>query len=97
MNLSVEVLRKVIEISEEKDMPIQMDYYRRSFEGPLEKRVFIGVRKKEGMNDEKMLIKSEEEYTSPIKNMYKIQNEYIILTENTIYIVSNQIKGRPIK
>jgi hypothetical protein len=36
---------------------------------------------------EKLLVKNEEEYTSPIAKIYKVENEYIIETENSLYIV----------
>ena len=42
-------------------------------------------------NEEKLLVKSEEEYTSPISKIYKVEKEYIIITENSIYIVSADI------
>jgi hypothetical protein len=41
---------------------------------------------------EKILYKNGDEHTSPIKNTYKVGNEYIIVTENTIYIVSANTK-----
>ena len=37
------------------------------------KKVLIGVRE----NQEKLLVKSEDEYTSPISKIYKIETEYI--------------------
>ena len=37
---------------------------------------------------EKIIYKNNEEHTSPIKNTYKVNNEYLVVTENTIYIVS---------
>ena len=37
---------------------------------------------------EKIIYKNNEEHTSPIKNTYKVGNEYLVVTENTIYIVS---------
>ena len=37
---------------------------------------------------DKILYKSNEEHTSPIKNTYKVDNEYLVVTENTIYILS---------
>ena len=42
-----------------------------------DKEVLIGVRDTE----EKLLVKSEE-YTSPINKIYKVEQEYIIITEN---------------
>ena len=39
-----------------------------------ENKVLIGVRE----NGEKLLVKSEDEYTSPIEKIYKVEGEYII-------------------
>ena len=38
---------------------------------------------------DKILYKSNEEHTSPIKNTYKVDNDYLVVTENTIYILSS--------
>lgn len=70
------------------DKPIMLDYWTDS----CDKEVLIGVRE----NGEKLLVKSEEEYTSPISKIYKVEEEYIILTENSIYIVSNDIPNKRI-
>ena len=37
-------------------------------------------------DSEKLLVKSEEEYTSPVSKIYKVETEYIIVTENSIYV-----------
>jgi len=58
----------------------------------LSKKALIGVRN----NNDKLLVKSEEEYTSPIKKLYKIKTEYIVMTENSIYLVDAQIQSRKI-
>ena len=71
-----------------EDRPIMLDYWSQS----IEKKVIIGVKE----NGEKLLVKSEEEYTSPIGKIFKIESEYIILTENSIYIVSADIPSRKI-
>ena len=39
---------------------------------------------------EKIIYKNNEEHTSPIKNIYKVGNEYLVVTENTIYIISSK-------
>jgi hypothetical protein len=70
------------------DKPIMLDYWPSS----LEKKVLIGVRD----NGEKLLVKSEDEYTSPIVKIYKVENSYIILTENSLYIVSADIPNKKI-
>ena len=58
----------------------------------LEKAVSIGVRE----NGEKLLVKSEDEYTSPIKNIYSVDECYIICSENSIYVTSNIIPKKRI-
>ena len=47
-------------------------------------------------DNEKLLVRNEEEYTSPISKIYKSDDEYIILTENSIYLVSAYIPSRRI-
>jgi len=42
--------------------------------------------------DDKIVFKNEDEHTSPITNTFKCENEYIIITENTIYIISADTK-----
>ena len=71
-----------------EDKPILMDYWTAS----LEKKALIGVKE----NNEKLLVKSEDEYTSTIAKFYKSAGEYIIITENSIYIVSSEIPSRKI-
>jgi len=70
------------------DKPIMLDYWNDS----LEKTVLIGVKE----NQEKLLVKSEEEYTSPIVKIYKTGSEYIIATENSIYLVDVEIPTKRI-
>ena len=43
-----------------------------------------------------LLVKSEEEYTSPVSKIYKVESEYIIITENSIYVVSSDIPTKRI-
>ncbi len=71
------------------DKPILLDYWTAS----LEKKALIGAKEATG---EKLLVKSEEEYTSSIAKFYKSGTEYIVITENSIYIVSNDIPTRKI-
>ena len=71
-----------------EDKPIQMDYWTNS----LDKTVLIGVKD----NKEKLLVKSEEEYTSPVSKIFKVGKEYIIMTENSIYIVDVEIPTKRI-
>ena len=70
------------------DKPIMMDYWTAS----LDKKALIGAKE----SGEKLLVKSEEEYTSGIVKFYKSGTEYIVITENSLYIVSNEIPTRKI-
>ena len=71
-----------------EDKPILLDYWTAS----LDKKALIGLRE----SGEKLLVKSEDEYTSPISKFYKSANDYIIITENSIYLVSSDISSRKI-
>ena len=71
-----------------EDKPIMLDYWTAS----CDKDILIGVRE----GGEKLLVKSEEEYTSPVSKIYKVESEYIIITENSIYIVSSEIPTKRI-
>ena len=69
-----------------------MDYWMDSYgDSPS---VLIGVRNNE--TEEKLLVRSNEEYTSPISKIFKVNQEYIIVTENSIYVVSTQIPTKRI-
>jgi hypothetical protein len=65
-----------------EDKPIMMDYWTAS----LEKKALIGVKE----NNEKLLVKSEEEYTSTIGKFYKSAGEYIIIP--TLYFNLQQVQ-----
>lgn len=77
-------MAQAAKIAIEQDRPIYLDYYNDS----LEKKCCIGVR-----DSEKMLVKSDTEYTSPIASIMRLKEEkvYIVLTENSLYIVSAEI------
>ena len=81
-------LKHACKIAIVEDKPIIMDYWSAS----LDNKALIGIRD----NKEKLLVKSEEEYTSPISKFYKSSSEYIIVTENSIYLVSSDIPNRNI-
>jgi len=85
---SNQCLQHVVKISVVDDKPIMLDYWTNS----QDNKVLIGVRE----NGEKLLVKSEDEYTSPIEKIYKVEGEYIIVTENSLYIVSNKIATKRI-
>jgi hypothetical protein len=72
-----------------EDKPIMLDYWTNS----LDEKALVGVKE----TGEKLLVKTEEEYTSTIVKFYKSGSEYIVITENSIYIVSNTIPSRKIR
>lgn len=78
-----------------QDKPILLDYFADSYTG----KAIIG---EDPEVKEKMLVKSNEEFTSQIQNVYKIPSgqgdafDYIVLTENSIYIVSGKMAKRRI-
>ena len=85
---SSQCLQHAVKIAIVEDRPIMMDYWTNS----VDKSVLIGVRE----DGEKLLVKSEDEYTSPIAKIFKVEEEYIIITENSLYIVSASIPTKRI-
>tara|TARA_Y100000389_G_C17039377_1_gene307350 strand:- start:135 stop:419 length:285 start_codon:yes stop_codon:yes gene_type:complete len=39
--------------------------------------------------EDKIIYKNDDEHTSPIMNTFKCNNEFLVVTENTIYVVSS--------
>lgn len=78
-----------LKIAIDEDRPIMMDYWADS----LEKKVVIIVQTE---TKEKFLVKSDEEYTSPIVEIKRWMTDFIVKTENSIYIVSSDIAVKPI-
>jgi hypothetical protein len=81
---SATVMAAAAKIAIDQDRPIYLDYYNDS----IEKKCCIGVQE-----TTKFLVKSDTEYTSPIESISRIKedNVYIVLTENSLYIVSAEI------
>ena len=85
----IKTLQNAAKLSIVEDKPIVLDYWVQS----IEKSVMIGIRE----DGKKMLIKSTEEYTSYIEKVYRIAGkDYIIMTENSIYIVDINIPTRKV-
>jgi len=82
---SATVLLRAAQVSIDEDKPLYFDYYRDS----LEKKCCIGVQ-----GTTKYLVKSNEEYTSTIQTVFKCDTCYIVMTENSLYVVD---AGIPIK
>ena len=76
-------LMKAAELCMKLDKPLQLDYYALS----VQKLCKIGIEE-----EQKVLWKSQDEHTSPIKTVLKIENEngcdLLLETMNTIYVVS---------
>ncbi len=81
-------LQHVAKLAIIEDKPVMLDYWA----GSCDKEVLIGVRE----SGEKLIVKSEDEYTSPISKIYKVSAEYIIVTENSIYVISSEVDTKRI-
>jgi len=84
----VNTLQNAAKLSIIEDKPVMLDYWTNS----LDKTVLIGVKD----SGEKLLVKSEDEYTSPVAKIYKVGKEYIVVTENSIYLVDVEIPTKRI-
>ena len=84
------VLLQAAKLAMAQDKPIQLDYYADTVTG----KAFMG---EDSDTKEKMLVKSAEEFTSLIQKVYKVGDDYIILTENSLYIASGKIQKRRIQ
>jgi hypothetical protein len=82
-------LKHAARIAIEQDKPIMLDYYNDTREG----RAFLG---EDATTKEKMLVRSEEEYTSLIQKIFKVGEDFITITENSIYIISGGTKKKTI-
>jgi hypothetical protein len=81
-------MKHLSKLSIEHDKPIMLDYWKPS----ISKEAVIGVRE----SGEKMLVKSEEEYTSPIAKVFKVESDFIVMTENSLYCVCAAIPTKRI-
>jgi len=86
---SAQALSHAARIAIQQDKAIMLDYYTSSTDG----HAYMG---EDTETKEKMLIKSKEEFTSLIQKVYKVQEDFIVLTENSIYIISGKIQKRRI-
>jgi hypothetical protein len=85
------VLVQAAKLAMAQDKPILLDYYAHTHSGAA----FMG--EDGGESKEKMLVKSAEEFTSLIQKTYKVGEDYIVMTENSIYIVSGKLQKRRIQ
>ena len=82
-------LKHAARIAIENDKPILLDYYNDTRIG----KAFLG---EDSNTKEKMLVRSEDEYTSLIQKIFKVAEDFIVITENSIYIVSGATKKKTI-
>jgi len=82
-------MAQAAKIAIEQDRPIYLDYYNDS----IEKKCCIGVQ-----DTTKFLVKSDTEYTSAIESILRIKDEgvFIVMTENSLYVVSATIPVKKI-
>jgi hypothetical protein len=86
---SATILLQATKLAIEQDRAILLDYYEQTANGTA----FLG---EDPETKERILVKSKEEFTSLIKKLYKVGDDFIILTENSIYIVSGKIQKRKV-
>ncbi len=86
---SEKTLKHAARLAIEQDMPIMLDYFTDTAEG----KAFLG---EDAGTKEKMLVRSEEEYTSIIRKIFKVAEEFIVITENSIYIIAGSTKKKTI-
>ena len=82
-------LKHAARIAIDQDKPIMLDYYNETREG----KAFMGEDPK---TKEKMLVRSEEEYTSLIQKIFKVGEDFIAVTENSVYIIAGNTSKRSI-
>jgi hypothetical protein len=84
---SEKVLLAAAKIAIEQDKPIYFDYYADT----ANNKAFMG---EDSDTKEKLLIKSTEDFTSLVIKVWKVEADYLVMTENSIYIVSGKIQRK---
>ncbi len=82
-------LLQAARIALKEDRPILLDYYLETAAGTA----FLG---EDPNTKEKLLVKSAEEFTSLVQKIFKVAEDYLITTENSLYIVSGKIQKKKI-
>jgi hypothetical protein len=83
-------LMQAAKIAIEQDRDIKLDYFRDTAKATA----FLAEDKNN--KEERVLVKSKDEFTSLISKLYKVGEDVIVLTENSLYIVSGKIQKRQI-
>ena len=88
---SATVMLQAAKLAIDQDRAIMLDYYVQTVNGTA----FLGEDSEN--KEQRILVKSKEEFTSLIKKVYKVgEEDLIVLTENSLYIVSNKIQKRKV-
>jgi len=82
-------LKHAARMAMEQDKPIMLDYYADTRDG----KAFLG---EDAGTKEQMLVRSESEYTSGIEKKFKVADDFIIITQNSIYIIAGSTKKKTI-
>jgi len=82
-------LIQAAKIAIENDRAIMLDYYLPTMNGSA----CMG---EDSDTKERMLVKSKEEFTSLIKKIFKVGDDFLIMTENSLYIVSGKIQKKKV-
>jgi len=86
---SAQTMMQAAKLAMTDDRAIMLDYYVGSCKGTA----FLG---EDGETKERILVKSKEEFTSLIKKLYKVGDDFIVVTENSVYIVGGSIQKRKV-
>ena len=86
---SEKALKHAARVAIEQDKPIMLDYYNETRDG----KAFMG---EDSKTKEKMLVRSEEEYTSLIQKIFKVGDDFVAVTENSVYIIAGSTIKRSI-
>jgi len=86
---SATTLLQAARLSIQQDKPIQLDYY-------VDTTNLKAFMCEDPETKERVLLKNRDEFTSLVSKMYKVGDEFLIMTENSIYIVSGKIQKRKV-
>ena len=78
---SAETLQQACKLSIKLQKPMCFYFYVDSLKG----NICIATN-----DEEKIIFKNNDEHTSPIQNTYKVNDEFLVVTENTIYVISSK-------
>lgn len=90
-------VKNAFKMALEKDKPIYSDYWEGSLlrkTAGVENTVFLGVQSLDNTLPKRLIIPSLNAYTSDISKMFKVADDIIVETDNSIYIVSSLIEKR---